>query len=351
MKERESSFELIRILAQILIVYYHILLFSIYPLTGDPFYKALYIPLHIGVPLFVLISGYFGIKPSMKGFIRLVGMVFVLQIPLVFRNYIDGGGIKSIIKGALFLSQTPFWFIRTYAILYLISPLINKYLYDIDLKKRIVLIAILFYVSDYIGTIGTDKSLVEGYNVVTFLLFYTVGNSLRVYRNRWRKISGLKWLALFSISNIILVLFFSIIGFKSIIIDIIYTLVFFGYNSPWLLVSSVLFFMAIGNFNFQSSIINKIAKASLAIYIIHGSFLIKYINPIAEDWFNASSNSIAGCLSVLLLTIIVVLLCTIAYWIMSPIWKGVEIFGEKVQYLSNGVLDRLLTPPPSNYNK
>lgn len=349
MKERESAFELIRILAQIFIIYYHILLFSIYPLTGDSFYKALYLPLHIGVPLYVLISGYFGIKPSMKGFIKLVGMVFVLQIPLVFRNYIDGGGVKSIVKGALFLSQTPFWFIRTYVILYLFSPLINKYLCDIDLKKRIVLIVILFYVSDYIGTIGADKSLLEGYNVVTFLLFYSVGNSLRVYNDWWMRISGIKWLSVFFILNIILILFFSIIGFESRIIDTVYTLVFFGYNSPWQLVSSVLFFMAIGNCHFHSSIINKIAKASLAVYIIHGSFLIKYINPVAENWFNTSGDSIAGCLSVLLLTIVVLLLCTIVYWAMSPIWKGLEILGGKIQSFSDGILDRLLAPPPANY--
>lgn len=90
---RESQFELIRILAQFFIVLYHLFLFFVYPKTGNPFHKAIWLPLHIGVILFILISGYFGIKSSIKGFIKLVGMVLVLSIPLELIDYqLIGGG-------------------------------------------------------------------------------------------------------------------------------------------------------------------------------------------------------------------------------------------------------------------
>lgn len=81
-QRRESSFELIRIVAQFMIVIYHLFLFFMYPMYGDTFYKAVQIPLHIGVLLFVLISGYFGIKTSAKGFLKLIGMIAIYYIPI-----------------------------------------------------------------------------------------------------------------------------------------------------------------------------------------------------------------------------------------------------------------------------
>lgn len=91
---RESPFELLRILAQLFIVYYHILLNVVFPATGDPLYRALWRPLHIGVPLFVLLSGYFGIKPSVRGLVRLLGTMFVIHIPLSLCQitFAEGGG-------------------------------------------------------------------------------------------------------------------------------------------------------------------------------------------------------------------------------------------------------------------
>ena len=60
--KRDSSFELIRVIAQYFIVLYHILLVIVYKNTNIEFYHAIWLPLHIGVPLFVMISGYFRIK-------------------------------------------------------------------------------------------------------------------------------------------------------------------------------------------------------------------------------------------------------------------------------------------------
>lgn len=65
-KVRESSFELIRLLAQWMIVVYHIYSVHIYALNNVPFNKAIWLPLHIGVPLFILIGGYWGIRVSGK---------------------------------------------------------------------------------------------------------------------------------------------------------------------------------------------------------------------------------------------------------------------------------------------
>ena len=75
--ERNSNMELLRIVAMFSIILYHLLTFFVYPETEMPIYRALQIPFHIGVILFVLISGYYGIRTSLRGIIKLV-------LPLVF---------------------------------------------------------------------------------------------------------------------------------------------------------------------------------------------------------------------------------------------------------------------------
>lgn len=67
-KTRESQFELMRIIAMVFIVFYHLFLDTTEHLWGDqPIYQGIQIPIHFGVLLFVMISGYFGIKPTFRG--------------------------------------------------------------------------------------------------------------------------------------------------------------------------------------------------------------------------------------------------------------------------------------------
>lgn len=79
---RNSSLELVRLLAMFMIVVYHLILFFIEPIDPSPIYKAVQIPVHIGVILFVLISGYFGIKPTFRGFFKILCVVAVYYLPL-----------------------------------------------------------------------------------------------------------------------------------------------------------------------------------------------------------------------------------------------------------------------------
>lgn len=103
-KPRESSFELLRIIAQYMIILYHILLFIVYADTGAPIYKAMWLPLHVGVPLFVVISGYFGIKANVKRLVKLLGLVFVFQVPyLIISNIIGGERIVGPDGGGHFI--------------------------------------------------------------------------------------------------------------------------------------------------------------------------------------------------------------------------------------------------------
>ena len=108
----------------------------------------------------------------------------------VNRYYIFGGVNKQFLKDCLFISHTPYWFIRTYLCLYLFSPVLNKYLENITAKNRFILIGVLFFISFYLGTSHGDPSLSDGKNLANFSLLYLLGNTLHAYEERWKGFSN-----------------------------------------------------------------------------------------------------------------------------------------------------------------
>ena len=190
LKKRDSKFEIMRLFAQFLIILYHVLSFLSLPQycgKSDTISIALWIPLHIGVPIFVLISGYFGIHPSVRGFVNLVTKVAVLFIPLFTFNLLafdDGSSLSNF----LIISHTQYWFVRTYIYLYLVSPVLNLYINYSSDKSLLYILSVLAFINIYIGFFDTDPSLVEGKNLVNFTFLYFIGAFLRRYEWKWRKI-------------------------------------------------------------------------------------------------------------------------------------------------------------------
>lgn len=136
---RDSNFELLRIAAQMMIIFYHLIYFSeSQGIVAGQFYRFIQMPLHGGVLLFVLMSGYFNIRLSSKGVIRLLGTLAIYYIPIsiAYQLWKDGFDIISIMQNIFFLSNTPLWFVRTYLFLMLLSPVINNYLNIASLRER-----------------------------------------------------------------------------------------------------------------------------------------------------------------------------------------------------------------------
>lgn len=67
-KLRQSNFELLRVVAMLFILCYHQVIYYVLPTIGDSsLFQGMQLTLHTGVLLFVLISGYFGIHPTVSG--------------------------------------------------------------------------------------------------------------------------------------------------------------------------------------------------------------------------------------------------------------------------------------------
>lgn len=264
---RDSNFELLRIIAMLAIIAYHLLSFFICKESDNPVYVALQLPLHIGVLLFVLISGYYGIRTSLKGICRLLLPLLFYYLPLELTHSLychDFGMAKNTL---LILSSSPYWYIRTYLWLYLLSPVINNYLRDITGARRLYLLIVLGIISMYFGAVKGDSSLLRGTNVVNFMFLYTIGNTIRRYQERIT-LKTRSLMAVYITLNILIVVSCVMFSKISIITDVIFKTCFF-YCSPGLILNAVLLFMIFMRIHFNSGFINKIASSTYSMYIIH----------------------------------------------------------------------------------
>ena len=150
-KERNSSFELLRIISMFLIVMHH------YSFHGGfdfmiPFSMKLYFVQcldmggKLGVNLFVLISGYFLCKSDFKW-----KRIIKLEVEVIFYSILIGvifhflmperESIKDLIKELTPLMTESYGFYNTYFVMVLFAPFINKFLVSLekaDLKKNSV---------------------------------------------------------------------------------------------------------------------------------------------------------------------------------------------------------------------
>ena len=113
------------------IVVYHLFIHNL-DVTGGAYYnKAFTTIFSIGVPVFVMISGYFKIHASVKGFLNIVAQVVYYSIIadllclFVFHEHLSKGNIFSTVFP---ITKTEYWFVSTYLLLYILSPFINRLL-------------------------------------------------------------------------------------------------------------------------------------------------------------------------------------------------------------------------------
>lgn len=269
-KIRESNFELLRVVSMFFIVLYHILFFVICKIDDSSLYKAMWLPLHVAVICFVLISGYFHIKPSVKGMAKLFFPLLVFYLPLTIFEMIQygNGGIRNF----FFFSKTPYWFVRTYFYLYLIAPVLNSYLSSN--KRKVWLLFILGFMSVYMGWLMHDKSMVNGKNLVLFMFLYVLGDCLRAFKDKTDQISTRYFALLYFTLNFFLVLLFYVFSDSSLG-HVIWNLSY-PYCSPILIINAVLLFLIISRLHFKSRAINWLAGSVFAVYILHHQHYVLY---------------------------------------------------------------------------
>lgn len=267
-KVRQSNIELLRIVAIFLVMVGHINGFMaegrIPPMTADAD-SVVIIRNVIGslasvcVALFVLISGWFSIKPNLKSVVTLWTQIFFVYIYCFSIQAVVGGANLKTLATCFLPFTMGNWFVRCYLILMLLSPALNLFSERLTQRGFILFLAVFTAVAFLWGCVfPTDAvGFNQGMSSLSLVYVYLVGRFMRLHI----QIKRSKWFWLLGYLLLSLVIF---LGRVAHLPWILY------YCNPILVLSAALLFiffvrLDIGHCGF----INWVASSVFAAFILH----------------------------------------------------------------------------------
>ena len=193
----------------------------------------------------------------------------------------------------------------------------------------------------YLGMLQCDITLIDGKNIANFILIYIIGDTIRKEHNRWKQFSNLSFVLCFLFLNVVLVTLY-IACRDTVISDMVWNWSF-PYYSPFLLVSSVSFFIPFTRFTIYSRFINYVAVSVFSIYIIHHqpTILDKCMRPVVNTLYSVTNENVWECLGMLIVFAIFVMIISVTIdKLLSPLWRGLDTIGKTISER----IDKLIFP-------
>ncbi|MDY6068945.1 MAG: acyltransferase [Opitutales bacterium] len=306
---RQSNFELLRLLAIFSIIISHVAFLGcdipsidyMMPSAGALFAKLCTLGGEFGVDCFILISGYFlcGQQFKLSRLVNLFVFVFLYSVSLllVYIAIVKGFNLpltfsgKDILECVFPISMWTYWFITAYAILYVLSPLLNAVIDNIDEKvyKTILVVGFLY--------VCIRPMLFVSYTsaIATFVFLYLLGAFVKKHKIKMLEkrplcinICTLFCAVSFTLLAICLAVVF---GQRLLLKAASYPMANYSF---FMVVLSLSMFAVFSRLQISSYSVNYVAKSVFAVYIIHEHPLLKeiiwqYIFPlkdyIASKWF------------------------------------------------------------------
>lgn len=270
-KTRESNIELLRILSMFMVMILHVDYAALgVPTVADaqnnalPTYSRIFFEILsiCSVNTFVLISGWFGIKASWKSLVAFIFQcIFIAWGIYAIMTFIGFIPFSLHNLDATFFVRS--WFVQDYLGLYILTPALNLLIECSKRRHLQVLVGLLLleFIYDFLST--GDMLFNSGYSIIHFVLLYLIARYIKLYGipHFIQKYS----LTIFFIVNLLV----SIIQFVGIRHGVTYFFRLGIYSSPAIIFAAICLLITFSKLNFQNSMINKIATASFAVYLIH----------------------------------------------------------------------------------
>lgn len=286
--ERNSAVELLRIVSMLFVIVLHFNRWginqSILEMTGrltlensiGHLVESLTI---VAVDVFVLISGYFGIRFKLKGILRLFLICFTWGLLSYLLYCIFGQqsiSLKKLLARFLAFTHNKWWFIIAYLYLYLASPLLNAAIEKLR-KHDFLVILLLYSISTiYIGYFRDMGDNRIGMSFVQFVFLYLLGRFIHNFytiesfrKNRWKYV--ILYL-LFTLSTFSLAL----ANQKWLHLSIPF-LRPYPYNSPLIIGASICLLCFSLSFSFYNKFVNLISGSVLCAYLLQDSSYFGYL--------------------------------------------------------------------------
>ncbi len=295
---RRSNFELLRIVAMLMIIAHHVSfhggfifnssVFSVNHLWIDIFY----IGGKVGVNIFFLISGYFLIESKgitinkiIKFWSQLlfysVTMFVILYLLGRFPNMNISGFIYELFKSFFPVITEAWWFASVYFLLYIFSPFINRFLKSLDKKDYRLMLIIMTFFWSIVPTFTVDQFTVQCTALVWAVYVYSIAGYYRIHglSGKFADKKAGYWIGLAIVTILIT-------AFTAFVIMLLGTKISFFENrsrhflheySLLLLAIAVFLFLGFQKLKIQSKFINIVAGSTFGIYLIHDNIYFRIV--------------------------------------------------------------------------
>lgn len=273
---RQSNIEVLRIVAMFMILLWHAWGHYEINLPQYPFKIIVSIlrPLiNIHVDIFVLISGYFGLKMRFKSIFTLYTTVLFYTIILFTYTTIMIPDESIDIFSLLFpITHGDWWFIKIYTLLLFISPLLNVLIDKCNINKSwklllFIVCSVNFYFS-YIQKVDTIYHY--GYDLSNFICLYIIGRYIYYHSAQFKtnKIIGFTFFLI--CFKLLLHVFCNIYSLQSI-----FRLADYCNPLNVMLAATVLSLIIKWKSTWTNKTINSISTSTLAVYLITDNHIMR----------------------------------------------------------------------------
>lgn len=284
---RRSEFELLRIVAMLMVMILHADSFSlgmptaddvvVHPVSSYMRYAVKALTL-VCVNVYVLISGYFGIKLRFSSMAKFLFMVIFWKVLIIAVRTVahEVWGIGSYLPAGylieLAVPGVDEWFTGAYLLLMVLAPVLNAYIEksSVCTLRNFAIVYCGLQVVMY-WMIPALDFFMFGYTPLSFIGLYVTGAAIRRGVGVGVKSPRGAFAAYFVIALAVASLMFIINRLapdseaESVSQDM-----FAAYNGLHVLVCSVLFFVAFSKLRMRHSrLVNTVAESAFAVYLFH----------------------------------------------------------------------------------
>jgi len=292
MKEREYTFDVLRVIAMIMVIIIHVS--NVYTRsynfidTNSYLVSLIFNTIsRVSVPIFFMISGAllldrnFDFKKYKKRILKIILLIVVWDILyLIWEYYFLGVSYNKLYKLFLEPYRAHLWFLYTIVILYVIQPLLK---YILDRTNKTIKI-VLFFAWIILSTISMyNLTIANIFTIFSNIGFFVLGKYMYDYllnnkRNNKKYVFIMIVLLLVSLGESIYLNYTASLKF-----NMFYNL-FFAYRTPFIILSTFIIFKLVYIYCHNKKpkdIILLGSNLSLGVYLIHGMFLdvtTKYVD-------------------------------------------------------------------------
>lgn len=221
------------------------------------------------VNIFILISGWFSIRVSVRGFCSFLFQCAFFLLGSYLLMIIAGQeqlGLRQLAPYLCFTKAN--WFIKAYIGLYILAPMLNLFA-EKATKRQLALTLLGFYSFQTLyGWTNSAVFVEQGYSTFSFIGLYLLARYLKLHGNPLR---GGEW-RLFAAAVILN---------SALTVGLVcnngerFVALLYSYANPLVIILSVMLLLAFAKLRIPySPAINRIGKSSFAVFLFHANLTV-----------------------------------------------------------------------------